>query len=136
MSMFGEMNLFLGLQINQMEKGIFISQSNYVKEMLKNFGMDSSKSVCTPMVTGCKLSKNDDSPKANQRKYRYVIGEILYLTTTRPDIMHGVCPMARFQEDPKESHFFVVKIIFRYLNGLHIMAYGILGILTSHLMLI
>ena len=63
MSMIGELNFFLGLQVNQTNKGIFISQSKYVKELLKKFGMDDSKPVCTPMVTGCKLTQNDNSPK-------------------------------------------------------------------------
>lgn len=63
--MLGKMNLFLGLQINQIEKGIFISQSKYVREMLKKFGIDGSKLVNTPMVIGCKLGKVDDSPKIN-----------------------------------------------------------------------
>jgi len=65
MSMFGGMNFFLGLQIVQSDKVIFISQSKYVKELLKKFGMEDSKLVGNPMVIGCKLSKDDDSPKEN-----------------------------------------------------------------------
>lgn len=85
---------------------------------MKKFGMDGSKLLCTFMVTGCKLGKYDDSPKADKRKYRSMIGWILYLIATRSDIMHVVCLVARFQEDPKETHVVVVvKRIFRYLNG-------------------
>jgi len=63
--MCGEMNFFLGLQINQTDKGISISQSKYVKELLKMSGMEESKLVCTPMTAGCKLRKDDESPKAD-----------------------------------------------------------------------
>jgi hypothetical protein len=80
--------------------------------------MDGSKSVCTPMVTGYKLNKDDDSPKANQIKYRSIIGGMIYLTTTKLDIMHVVCLVAIFQEDPKETHVATFKRIFRYLNGI------------------
>ncbi|GLJ05329.1 hypothetical protein SUGI_0016200 [Cryptomeria japonica] len=117
MSMIGEMKFFLGLKISQTGKGIFISQTKYVKELLKKFGLDDSKPVGTPMVTGCKLSKNDESPKANQSLYRSMVGGLLYLTQTRPHIMHVVCMAARYQVDLKESHVTVVKRIFRYLKG-------------------
>jgi len=117
MSVCGEMNFFLRLQINQTDKGIFISQSKYVKEMLKKFGMEDSKPVCTPITIGCKLRKNDESPKANQSRYISMIRGLLCLTATRPDIMHVVCLVARFQEDPKESHVVAVKRIFGYLKG-------------------
>jgi hypothetical protein len=77
--------------------------------------MESSKLVCNPIVIGCKLSKDDDSPKVDQRNYRSMIGGLLYLTAARLNIMHVVCIVATFQEDPKERHF--VKRIFKYLNG-------------------
>ncbi|GLJ31711.1 hypothetical protein SUGI_0637440 [Cryptomeria japonica] len=79
--------------------------------------------VGTPMVIGCKLSENDKSPKANQSLYKSMVGGLLYLTQTRPDIMHVVCMAARYQGDPKESHVTVVKRIFRYLKGA--MNYGL-----------
>jgi hypothetical protein len=62
MSMLGELSLFLGLQISQSNKGIFISQTKFIKEMLKKFRMEDCTPVNTPMVIGCKLSKNDESP--------------------------------------------------------------------------
>jgi len=117
MSMFGEMNFFLGLQIIKTKKGIFISQTKYVKELLKKFAMEDSKPMSTPMAIGCKLSKGDDSPKADQKKYRSMIGGLLYLTQTRPDIMNVVGLVARFQADPRESHVMAIKKIFRYLKG-------------------
>ena len=70
MSMIGELSFFLGLQITQRSEGMFISQGKYLREMLKRFQMEDSKLVGTPMVTGCKLRKNDDSPDVDQRSYR------------------------------------------------------------------
>ncbi|GLJ29737.1 hypothetical protein SUGI_0586830 [Cryptomeria japonica] len=69
------------------------------------------------MVTGCKLSKNDESPKANKSLYRSMVGGLLYLTQTRLNIMDAVCMTARYQADPEESHITTVKRIFRYLKG-------------------
>ena len=76
---------------------IFISQTKYAKEMLKKFHMEDCKPMGTPMIIGCKLTKNDDSPDVDQTTYRSMIGSLLYLTYSRPDIMHVVCLVARFQ---------------------------------------
>lgn len=78
--------------------------------------MDDSKIVCTPMVISFKLREKYESLKANQRKYRSMIGGFLYLIATRSDIMYVVCLVARFQY-PKESHVATIKRIFRYLKG-------------------
>ena len=117
MSMLGELNFFLGLQISQCEKGMFISQTKYTNEMLKRFSMRDCKPLGTPMVTGCKLSKDDDSPTIDQKFYRSMIGILLYVTTTRPDVMHAVCQVTRFEAAPKETYLLSVKIIFKYLKG-------------------
>lgn len=117
MSMLGEMTYFLGLQINQNKDGIFISQVKYVKEILKKFMMEDCKPVGTPMIVGCKLSKEDESDDVDQKLYRSMIGSLLYLTATRPDILHSVCMVARFQSSPKENHMIAVKRILRYLKG-------------------
>ena len=74
--MFGEIKFFVSLQVHQMKYGIYITQSKYVKEILKTFGLEDSKSVSTPMVTGHKLSKNDDSAEVNQTLYRPMIGKL------------------------------------------------------------
>lgn len=87
MSMLGELSFFLGLQIHQSKEGIFISKTKYIREMLKRFKMEDCTPVSTPMVTGCKLNKDDESFDANQTLYRSMIGSLLYVTTTRPDIM-------------------------------------------------
>ncbi|GJY13811.1 retrovirus-related pol polyprotein from transposon TNT 1-94 [Tanacetum coccineum] len=117
MSMMGELNFFLGLQIKQMEDGIFFNQSKYIKEMLKKFGLEDSKPTKTPMSTEIKLTKDDEADSVDSSKYRGMIGSLLYLTASRPDIMFSVCLCARFQENPKTTHLEAVKCIFRYIRG-------------------
>jgi hypothetical protein len=85
--------------------------------MLKKFQMEDNKPMSTPMVTGCKLSLEDDSPKVDQTMYRSMVGSFLYSTTTRPDIIQVVGLVGRFQYAPKETHLKAVKRIFRYLKG-------------------
>ncbi|GJT91210.1 retrovirus-related pol polyprotein from transposon TNT 1-94 [Tanacetum coccineum] len=118
MSMMGELNFFLGLQIKQMEDGIFFNQSKYIKEMLKKFGLEDSKPMKTPMSFDTKLTKDEECESVDSTKYRGMIGSLLYLTTSRPDIMFSVCLCARFQEAPKTSHLEAVKRIFRYSKGI------------------
>jgi hypothetical protein len=79
--------------------------------------MEDCKLVITPMQTSCKLSKDDDSKSTDQRQYRSMIGSLLYVTASRPDVMQVVGQVARFEAAPKESHVLVVKRIFRYLKG-------------------
>jgi uncharacterized membrane protein YciS (DUF1049 family) len=76
-SMIGELLFFLGLQITHRHEGMFISQENYLREMMKIFQMEDSKPMGTPMVTGCKLRKDDDSPDVDQSSYRSMIGSML-----------------------------------------------------------
>ncbi|GLJ33798.1 hypothetical protein SUGI_0679380 [Cryptomeria japonica] len=92
-----------------MEDGIFIFQSKYVKEVLKTFGMEDSKPVGTPMVTGCKLTKDDDSTLVDEKEYRSMIGKLHYVVHSRLDIAHAVGITARFQKSPRESHLIVVN---------------------------
>ncbi|GKD77502.1 retrovirus-related pol polyprotein from transposon TNT 1-94 [Tanacetum coccineum] len=117
MSMMGELNFFLGLQIKQLNDGIFFNQSKYIKEMLKKFGLEDSKPMKTPMSTETKLTRDEEGESVDNTKYRGMIGSLLYLTASRPDIMFSVCLCARFQEDPKTSHLEAVKRIFRYIKG-------------------
>jgi hypothetical protein len=85
--------------------------------------MEDSSPVSTPMVVGCKLSKDDISLDVDQRTYISMIGSLLYITTSRPDIMHAVGMVGRYQATPKQSHLQAVKRIFRYLKGT--MTYGL-----------
>jgi hypothetical protein len=85
--------------------------------MLKRFQMEDSTPMSTPMVTRCKLRKDDDSHDIDQISYRSMIGSLLYITASRLDIMHDVGMVGRYQDAPKQSHLLFVKIIFRYLKG-------------------
>jgi hypothetical protein len=96
MSMIGELSFFLGLQITQKSEGIFLSQEKYLREMLKRFQMEDSKPMSTPMVIACNLRKDDDSPDVDQSSYRSMIGSLLYITASRPDIMHVVGLVGRY----------------------------------------
>jgi hypothetical protein len=87
MSLLRYLSFFLGLQIHQRNQGNFISQSKYIIEMIKRFRMEYCKPVTTPMQTSCKLSKDDDSKSKNQRQYMSMIGSLLYVTTSRTDVM-------------------------------------------------
>ncbi|GJT39928.1 retrovirus-related pol polyprotein from transposon TNT 1-94 [Tanacetum coccineum] len=111
MSMMGELNFFLGLQIKQIEDGIFFNQSKYIKEMLKKFSLEDSKPMKTPMSSDTKLTKDEECESVDSTKYRGMIGSLLYLTASRLDIMFSVCLCARFQEAPKTSHLEAVKRI-------------------------
>jgi hypothetical protein len=93
MSLLGELSFFLGLQICKSNQGFFISPTKYVIEMLKRFKMEDCKPVITPMQTSCKLSKDDDSKSTYQRKYRSMIGSLLYVIASRLDVMQAIGQM-------------------------------------------
>jgi uncharacterized membrane protein YciS (DUF1049 family) len=118
MSLLIEIYFFIGLQIRQSNQGIFISQTKYIREKLKRFRMEDCKPIITPMQTNCKLRTYDDSKSTNQRKYRSMIGSLLYVITSRPYLMKVVGKVERFQETPKESHLLAVKRNLRYLKGI------------------
>ena len=117
MSMVGELNYFLGLQVKQREDGIFISQEKYAKNLVKRFGLDSKKHTSTPMSSSAKLSRDAAGTEVDPTLYQSMIGSLLYLTTSRPNIAFSVGVCARFQAAPKESHLTVVKRIIRHING-------------------
>ncbi|GKB67329.1 putative ribonuclease H-like domain-containing protein [Tanacetum coccineum] len=117
MSSMGELTFFLGLQVKQKEDGIFISQDKYVNEILNKFGFSDVKTASTPMETHKTLLKDEKGEDVDEHLYRSMIGSLMYLTSSRPDIMFAVCACARFQVNPKISHLHAVKRIFRYLKG-------------------
>ncbi|GJY63845.1 putative ribonuclease H-like domain-containing protein [Tanacetum coccineum] len=106
-----------GLKVKQNEDGIFISQDKYMTEILKKFGFTDVKTVSTPMETKNPLLKHEDGEKVDVHLYRSMIGSLMYLTSSRPDIMFVVCACVRYQVNPKVSHLHAVKRIFRYLKG-------------------
>jgi hypothetical protein len=96
MSMMGELTFFLGFQIKQLKEGTFICQTKYTKDMLKKFDMENAKPIKTPMPTNGHLDLNEDGKAVDQKVYRSMIGSLLYLCASRPDIMLSVCMCARF----------------------------------------
>nr|CAN66523.1 hypothetical protein VITISV_014781 [Vitis vinifera] len=115
--MMGELNFFLGLQIKHLKEGTFINQPKYIRDLLKRFNMEEAKTMKTPMSSSIKLDKDEKGKSIDSTMYRGMIGSLLYLTASRPDIMNSVCLCARFQSCPKESHLSAVKRILRYLKG-------------------
>nr|GEZ39025.1 uncharacterized mitochondrial protein AtMg00810-like [Tanacetum cinerariifolium] len=117
MSMMGEMMFFLGLQVNQSPCGIFINQSKYVLEILNKYGMKSCDPVGTLMEIKYKLDLDPNGTPVDATKYRSMIGALMYLTSSRPDIVHTTCLYAWYQAKPTEKHLKKVKRIFHYLQG-------------------
>ncbi|GKE40643.1 putative ribonuclease H-like domain-containing protein, partial [Tanacetum coccineum] len=117
MSSMGELTFFLGLQVKQKLDGIFISQDKYVAKILKKFDFASVKTASTPIETQKPLVKDEEASDVDVHLYRSMIGSLMYVTASRPDIMFAVCACSRFQVTPKTSHLSAVKRIFRYLKG-------------------
>ncbi|KAG9442456.1 hypothetical protein H6P81_018310 [Aristolochia fimbriata] len=116
MSMVGELSFFLGFQIKQLDNGIFLSQEKYAKEMVQKFGMEHTKPKTTPMGTNEKLHRDSEGVGTDQHLYKSMIGSLLYLTASRPDLCFTVGVCARYQANPKESHLQAVKRILRYVH--------------------
>ncbi|GJW46480.1 retrovirus-related pol polyprotein from transposon TNT 1-94 [Tanacetum coccineum] len=116
MSMMEELKFFLGIQIHQSPRGIFIDQANYAQEILIKHGMTSCDSIGTPMATK-HLDVDLSGTPVDQTKYRSMVGALMYLTTSRPNIIHATCYCVRYQARPTEKHLIAVKRIFRYLKN-------------------
>eukprot|EP00253_Pinus_taeda_P034035 PITA_34035 len=130
----GLLRYFLGIEVKETENGIFISQAKYVANILERFKMQNNKSAPTPTVMGLKLSKEDCSNNVNLTLYKSMIGNLMYLTTTRPNIMYAMSLVSRFMDTPKDTHWQAAKRILRYVNGTK--HYGILYQETSDFRLI
>ncbi|XP_062075203.1 uncharacterized mitochondrial protein AtMg00810-like [Humulus lupulus] len=115
--MLGELNFFLGLQVKQSDEEIFISQSKYAKNLVKRFGLETAKPAKIPMGTTIKLSNDENVTQVDPTLYRSKIGNLLYLTASRPDISYSVGVSARFQGNPMESNMTAVKRIILYVKN-------------------
>ena len=109
MSMVGELNYFLRLHIKQLEEGIFINQAKYMKDLLKKYELEGCKKISISMATSIKLDADESSKAVDQKMYRGMIGSLLYLIASRPDIQFSVYLCAYFEANPKESHLIAVK---------------------------
>ncbi|KZV54961.1 hypothetical protein F511_37851 [Dorcoceras hygrometricum] len=117
MSDLGKMHYFLGLEVAQSTAGIFISQKKYVHDILSKFQMQECNSVSTPSDCSMKLNKDLGGHKVDDTLYKQIVGSLMYLTATRPDIMHVVSMVSRYMDSPTEIHLLAAKRIFRYLQG-------------------
>jgi hypothetical protein len=116
MSVMGELKFRLGSQIKQLEDGTFLSQTKYTHDIPKMFGMEKAKPNKSPMGTNGHLDLDMGGKSMDQKVYHSVIGSLLYLCASRPDIMLSVCMCSRFQVVPMECHMRAVKRITRYLT--------------------
>jgi hypothetical protein len=116
MSMMGELQFFLRLQIKQSKEGTFVHKAKYTKDNVRKFNMEDSKAMTTPMSTTTPLDVDEDGELVDQKEYRSLIGSLLYLTAMWLDIQFSVCLCAHFQASPRTSHRQAVKRIFRYLR--------------------
>jgi hypothetical protein len=123
MFMMGELTFFLGIQVKQTKQGTFVHQAKYTNDLMKKFNIMKLKPVSTPMSSVASLGPNEDGVAVDQREYRSMIGSLLYLTATRPDIQFAVGMCACFQASPRSSHRTAVQQIFRYLK--HTSEFGI-----------
>jgi hypothetical protein len=116
MSMMEELTFFLGIQVKQTKQCIFVHQAKYTKDLMKKFNMVELKPVSTTMSFAASLGSDEDGEAVDQREYMSMIGSLLYLTVTRPDIQFTVGLCARFQASPRSSHRTTVQRVFRYLK--------------------
>lgn len=118
MSMMWDLKYFLELLIHQIKGGTFINQAKYWKDLQTRFDIEKANILATPMLASCSLGKEKYGKVVDERKYWGMINSIIYLTTSRSDIMFVICVCACFQASPKELHPSVIKRIMRYFTGI------------------
>ncbi|KAJ9559214.1 hypothetical protein OSB04_013828 [Centaurea solstitialis] len=116
MSDLGKMRFFLGIEVLQTAQGIHISQQKYAIEILRRFDMEDCNAVINPIVPGCKL-KSDEGERFDETLFKQIVGSLMYITTTRPDIQFVVNLISRFMAKPTEVHYLAAKRVLRYLKG-------------------
>jgi hypothetical protein len=134
MSMMGELTFFLGIQVKQTKQATFVHQAKYTKDLIKKFNMAELKPVSTLISSATSLGPDEDGDAVDQREYKSMIGSLLYLTATRPDIQFAVGPCTRFQSSPCSSHQTTVQQVFRYFK--HTPEFGIWYTASSSLDLV
>jgi len=123
MSDLGNMHFFLGIEVVQREDGIFICQRKYALEILTKFGMLESNEVSSPIIPGVKISKDKDGTPVDETYFKQLVGSLMYLTATRPDMMFVTCLVSRYMAKPTNLHLQTIKRALRYLKGT--VSYGI-----------
>ena len=123
MSDLGKMRFFLGIEVLQKSDGIYICQKKYALEVLRRFGMMESNSVGSPIIPGFKISRDENGDFVDETYYKQLVGSLMYLTATRPDMVFVTCLISRYMKKPMEIHLQAAKRALRYLKGT--MNYGI-----------
>ena len=113
----GKMRFFLGIEVLQKQEGIFLCQRKYATDILKKFAMYESNHVKSSIVPGFKINRDVDGATVDDTYFKQIVGSLMYLTTTRPDIMYSVSLISRYRSKPIELHLQAAKRILRYLNG-------------------
>jgi hypothetical protein len=113
----GKMKYFLGIEVLQRPDGVFIGQRKYAQEVLDRFKMDQCNPVKNPVVPGHKLNKDEDGVRIDSTLYKQIVGSLMYLTATRPDITFVVSLISRYMEHPTEMHLQAAKRVLRYVKG-------------------
>ena len=117
MSNLGEMKYFLGMEISQFDVGIFISQRKYALELLNKFHMEKCKPISTPLVVNEKLTVRSNGNMIDASTYKSLIGSLLYLCATRPELMFAASMLSRFMKCPSQLHYVAAKRVLRYIKG-------------------
>jgi hypothetical protein len=117
MSDLGLLHHFLGIGVLQTNQGVFIHQSKYAKSLLTKFGLEDCNPVAIPLTVGEKLKKEDGSEPADEGLYRRIVGSLLYLTATRPDLMYSASLLSRFMSCPTKKHMGIARRVLRYVQG-------------------
>ncbi|XP_019414624.1 PREDICTED: uncharacterized protein LOC109326393 [Lupinus angustifolius] len=117
MSDLGRMKHFHGIEVKQRSNGIFICQRRYAQEVLARFDMRGCNAVKNSIVSCTRLSMDVGGVRVDETLFKQVVGSLMYLTVTRPDLMYVVSLISRFMSSPTMSHWLVAKIILRYLKG-------------------
>ncbi|XP_071708763.1 uncharacterized mitochondrial protein AtMg00810-like [Rutidosis leptorrhynchoides] len=117
MSSLGAFNFFLGLQVDQTEKGIFLHQSKYVADILSRFKMEDERIAKNPLSVNRGITPENTGAKVNPTVYRAIIGSLMYLTASRPDILFATCLYTHYQAQPNVNHMLAAKKIMHYLKG-------------------
>jgi hypothetical protein len=113
----GELNHFLGLEVERTKEGIFLGQQKYAKDLLQRYGMLDCKPISTPMDSNVRLQEDEGKELEDVTMYRQLVGSLIYLTLTRPDISYPVGVVSRYMSNPKKPHLDVVRHILRHVKG-------------------
>jgi Reverse transcriptase (RNA-dependent DNA polymerase) len=120
----GQLKHFLGLEVDHTEEGIFLHQQKYSRDLLRNFGMMKCKPISTPIEPNVKMCAHEGKDLEDATMYRQLVGSLIYLTLTRPDISYAVGVMSRYMQNPKKPHLEAVRRILRYVKGT--LGYGLM----------